>query len=283
MRDDRTRTIAKLKDLDNYEVADHEPDIRGWDVMSTDGRRIGEVEDLIVDTAAMKVRYMNVELDNDYRASDANRQILIPVGHAQLHDNDDNVVVDGLKATDVRAVPAYGGRLDTKYENSVRTHFGAGTADTYDDRHYDDARFYGSRRDTARGEERAGREERVTLSEEELRVGKTQASKGEVRVGKHVETKHVERDVPVTREEVTVERRPVDSMQAKAGTRIEDDEVRMPISEEEVVVDKRTVPKEELVVKKRQVQDTEHVEADLRQEKADIEGDAARKSTGRKR
>src|SRR5690606_26883251 len=112
-----------------------------------------------------------------------------------------------------------------------------------------------------------GSEEHVTLSEEQLAVGKTRQQAGEVRVGKHVESKHVKEEVPVTREEVSIERRPADRMSAEAGTRIENDEVRVPVYEEEVVTEKRTVPKEELVVKKHQVRDTESVEADLRREK----------------
>lgn len=288
MRNEERNRIAKLKDLDDYEVADHEPDVRGWDVLSADGRRIGEVDDLFVDTSAMKVRYLDVDLDKDFRGSDRNRHILIPVGHAQLHERDDNVVVAGLTASNVNTVPAFTGRLDRNYENSVRTHFaGSGAAaategDFYSDRDFDEDRFYGSRRgttgarDSARTSERAstgrGREteKHVTLSEEELAVARSREKAGEVRVGKHVETEHVKKDVPVTREEVTIERRPADRMSAK-GTRIEEDEVRVPVYEEEIVAEKRTVPKEELVVKKHQVRDKETVEADLRREKADVD------------
>lgn len=288
MRNEDRNTIAKLNELDNYEVADHDPDVRGWDVMSADGRKIGEVDDLVVDTSAMKVRYLDVNLDKDFRGSDKSRHILIPIGHAQVHEQDDNVMVAGLTASNVNTVPAYPGRLDRSYEDSVRTYFaGSGAAaDTggefYSDRDFDEDRFYSSRRGAAGGRDDArttgrastsrGREseKHVTLSEEELAVGRSREKAGEVRVGKHVETEHVKKEVPVTREEVTVERRPADRMSAK-GTRIEEDEVRVPVYEEEVVAEKRTVPKEELVVKKHQVRDTETIEADLRREKADVD------------
>lgn len=283
--------IARLADLDDYQVAEHDPDVRGWDVMSADGRKIGKVDDLYVDTSAMKVRYLNVELDREYRGSGRNDHIIVPVGHAQLHESNDNVVVNGLEATRVAAVPTYTGTINRDYENSVRTYFAGGAAvpddrEYYGDRHFDEDRFYGARRGAAGAERpstaRGDREEHVTLSEEELAVGKTRQQAGTVRVGKHVETEHVSRDVPVTREEVTVERRPVDGMSAK-GARIENDEVTVPLYEEEVVVEKRTVPKEELVVKKHQVQDTEHVEADLRHEEADIDRNVDRdRDRGRK-
>lgn len=46
-----------------YKVAEGDPDVRGWDVMDRDGNRIGEVDDLLVDTTALKVRYLEVRLD----------------------------------------------------------------------------------------------------------------------------------------------------------------------------------------------------------------------------
>lgn len=46
-----------------YKVAEGDPDVRGWDVMDRDGHRIGEVDDLLIDTEAMKVRYLEVRLD----------------------------------------------------------------------------------------------------------------------------------------------------------------------------------------------------------------------------
>ncbi len=112
----------------------------------------------------------------------------------------------------------------------------------------------------------------MTLSEEQLAVGRRDHKAGEVEVHKEVETRHVRESVPVMHEEVTVERRPIqDGMHGKA--RIEEDEVRMPIHEEELVVDKRVVPTEEIVVKKREVVENETVEADLRRERADISKD----------
>ncbi|MBA4157671.1 MAG: YsnF/AvaK domain-containing protein [Gemmatimonadetes bacterium] len=115
---------------------------------------------------------------------------------------------------------------------------------------------------------RTEREEHVTLSEEQLAVGKRQ-NQGAVNVSKHVETEHVREDIPVTREEVTVERRPVQGgMEGRA--QIGEEDIRIPVTEEKLVAEKRTVAKEELVVKKHQVTDSEIVEADLRKEHADV-------------
>ena len=96
-------------------------------------------------------------------------------------------------------------------------------------------------------------------------------------VEKHVDTEHVRETVPVMEEEVTVERRPIQAG-SRTGARIEEDEIRVPVTQEETVVDKRAAAKEELVVRKNQHQEEQVVEADLRKERAEIhrEGDVVR-------
>ena len=144
-------------------------------------------------------------------------------------------------------------------------------------RNDDTNRLDRDRLDTAERDLRADAEERITLSEEEIAVGKRQRAAGEVEIGKRVETEHVREAVPVTRDEVTVERRPIaDGMRTDAH--FEDEEIRVPLSKEEVVADKRAVAKEEIVAKKHTVTDQEVVEADLRRERAEVhaEGDVRR-------
>jgi uncharacterized protein (TIGR02271 family) len=112
---------------------------------------------------------------------------------------------------------------------------------------------------------------KMTRSEEELRIGKREVAAGEVVVAKHVETERVTEDVPVTRERVVVERRPVSEMRGSAD--IGADEIRIPVVEEELVVEKRAVVKEELVVSKDRVTETERVDTEVRKERVDIAGD----------
>jgi uncharacterized protein (TIGR02271 family) len=112
---------------------------------------------------------------------------------------------------------------------------------------------------------------RLVLSEEELRVGKRDVAAGEAMIGKRVETEHVREDVALRREEAVIERRPItDGMNASGVTIGENEEIRIPLHAEEAVVEKRVVPKEELVVRKREAVDHETVEADLRRERADV-------------
>ena len=117
-------------------------------------------------------------------------------------------------------------------------------------------------------------EERIQLREERLRVDKENVRTGEVNVDKHVETDHQEFDVPVERDEVTIERRPVDGERKAGGMDddlTDDDSIHIPVSEERVNVDKESVVDEEVVVRKDKVQDTEHVSEDVRREEVDID------------
>ncbi len=68
-------------------------------------------------------------------------------------------------------------------------------------------------------------------------------------------------------------------LSAEEADRLEptEDEIRIPIVEEELVVQKRAVVREVLVIKKRVVTETREVEAELRKERIEVEGDVARR------
>ena len=273
-QDDMNR-IAPLGELDDFKVADGDPDIRGWDVTTQDGRRVGEVDELLVDTSAMKVRYIAVDLDDDVAGSD--RRVLVPIGAAQLDDDDDRVLVIGISAEQFATLPEYRREaFDRDYESSLLSSYDRDHRtedDLYASRHFDDRNFFGERR--------GPREARVTRSEEELDIGKRQVQAGEVEVRKTVETEHVRQPVTRMREEVTVERHAVGGGgQQSRDTEIGEDEIRIPVVEEEVVVEKRPVVKEEIVVKKHAVSDERTVEADVRRERINVDDSAIRPDRG---
>ena len=114
---------------------------------------------------------------------------------------------------------------------------------------------------------------RVQRSEEELRAGVREREAGQVSVRKRVRTERERLSVPKRHEEVSVERVPVD--RAASEGEIGEDEVSIPVVEEEVVVEKRPVVKEEIRVNKDVVQDEEIVEADVRKEEIDIDDGTA--------
>ena len=119
---------------------------------------------------------------------------------------------------------------------------------------------------------------RVQRSEEELRAGVREREAGQVNVRKRVRTERERIAVPKRREEVSVDRVPVDREGSEAE--IGDDEVSVPVTEEEVVVDKKPVVKEEVRVRKDVAQDEEVVEEDVRKEEVDV--DDASGTSGRR-
>src|SRR3954452_14685430 len=111
----------------------------------------------------------------------------------------------------------------------------------------------------------------LQLREEQLRAEKERVQAGEVRVRKEVVTEERTLEVPVTREEVVVERRPAAQGQQASGKIDEGEEIRIPLMEEEVRVEKTPVVREEVNLKKRQVQSTQEVSDTVRREEAHIE------------
>jgi len=122
----------------------------------------------------------------------------------------------------------------------------------------------------------AGREgaERVQLREEELRARKESVQTGEARIGKEVVSEEQTIEVPRMREEVEVERRPIDRRPSDRPVGEGGDEtIDVPVREEQVSVEKQPVVTEELNVRTRPVQETEEVSGTVRREEARIEGE----------
>jgi uncharacterized protein (TIGR02271 family) len=128
-----------------------------------------------------------------------------------------------------------------------------------------------------RGSEHGGPQEglRVQRSEEEAGAGVREREAGSMNVKKNVHTEHEVVRVPKRREEVEIERVPVEGEAREVSGATEkdigEDEVVLQVFEEEVVVSKRVVLKEEIRLRKRVVEEEEVVEVDLRKEEIDID------------
>jgi uncharacterized protein (TIGR02271 family) len=244
--------LKPLSELPDYKVEPGDPDPRGWTVISTDGRSLGRVEDLVIDTSAMKVRQLIVSPEHGGSSDSSTGTMLLDASNVDIRNDAHQIVARSLPSgyTGARAAAAAGiGERD---------------------------------RDTAA---RLTERDRATLtrSEEELNIGKREVSRGEARVSKHVETEHVSQPVTRRREEVVIERRPVEAGARADATIGESGEIHVPLTEEEVVVEKRPVVKEELVVGKRVVEERDVVEADVRREQFDIDENVTPGSSNRGR
>jgi uncharacterized protein (TIGR02271 family) len=116
----------------------------------------------------------------------------------------------------------------------------------------------------------------MTRSEEELRVGTQTRERGRARLRKYVVTEAQQVTVPVQREEVRVEREPITDANLGAATdgpAISEEEHEVTLREEEVVVDKRAVPKERVRLGTETVTDQRQVAEEVRKEQIEVEGD----------
>jgi uncharacterized protein (TIGR02271 family) len=116
---------------------------------------------------------------------------------------------------------------------------------------------------------------RVQRTEEELAAGTREREAGQLKVRKRVRTDRETIEVPTRHEEVSVERVPASGEATEA--QIGEDEVVVPVTEEEVVVGKRAVAKEEVRIRKDVVSDTQTVEEDVRREEIDVEDETRRR------
>lgn len=117
-------------------------------------------------------------------------------------------------------------------------------------------------------DERDTDEERISLTEEKLDVSKKyQEDQATITKKLVTETKTVE--VPLTREEVSIKRRPP-SGQTEAQSPIQSPkEIKIPVKREEAEVIKKPYVKEEVAVKKKKVTDKKKVTEDVTSEELD--------------
>ena len=229
--DDGTR-IAPLSALNDFEVAEGYPDIRGWKVASTDGQEVGKVHDLLIDVDQMRTRYLDVRLTKELAASPGDRDVLVPIGTAQVVEGKDVVRVP-LTAERFGLLPVYEHHgLTRTHELEVRRHFSlaeaaaaatAGTAaatagrDFYDDEGYDDRRFFGKRRPLREDKE---------IAERRIEAERAEAARVDA------EREAVRRDAEVRRDATD---RAVERDARDAG----DKEIRVPVNPDDAVVLKR--------------------------------------------
>jgi uncharacterized protein (TIGR02271 family) len=124
---------------------------------------------------------------------------------------------------------------------------------------------------SAPGPATAEGERTMRLREEELRARKQPVQTGQVELGKEVVTEEKSMEVPRTREEVVVERRPVEPRPADRPIGEGGETVEVPVREERVQVEKEPVVYEEVGLGKQQVQETERVSDTVRREEARVE------------
>ncbi len=279
----------------NDRFTEIEDQFAGYEVYDREGEKIGKVDDLFVDEHDQP-EYIGVKM-----GFFGLRSTLIPWELAsQVDERNRRIEVSVDKAT-AKDGPAFDDdeEITLEYEELVYSHYGLQRRHTNGERGgYGE--YYGREEregevgpgmrmgDTETGEFRghARQQEgvnqpgddlededelRVQRTEEELRTGTREREAGQVNVRKRVRTDREQVRVPKRREEVHVERVPVEEGREASEAEIGEDEVSMPVVEEEVVTEKRPVAKEEIRLRKGVAREEEVVEEDVRKEDVEVE------------
>ena len=267
--------LQRLKGSD-YEVKDGYTDIHGWDVKDSSGRTIGEVDDLLFDPTSRKVRYMVVDLDdNDFDLEE--RDVLIPIGVAQLHEKDDDVIIPNITAEQLRSLPEYDeDNFGQEHEHSIRGVFaglglaGAAAATAtgndnnfYEHDHFNEDNLYRNRKGIAQDSDT------IPVIQENLEVGKREVETGGVRLRSRIVEEEVAENVSLREENVQVERTSVDRAATEADIR--EGEIEMTERAEVPVVNKEARVVEEISLSKDVTERDETIRDTVRDTEVDIE------------
>lgn len=117
--------------------------------------------------------------------------------------------------------------------------------------------------------ENSDEQAKLLLRKEELDIDKSRVQTGEVEFSKEIIEEHKIVDVPLKREEVVIERRALNNEQSDSP--ITDEEtIRIPVSQEQVDINKRTVLTGEISAHKQEIEETQHVDKTLKREEARV-------------
>lgn len=272
----------------DFEVRDGQEDIRGWDVKDSGGRTIGEVEELLFDPASRKVRYMVVELDDNDFDLDEDRKVLIPVGAAELHEQDDDVIISNITAEQLRALPAYDAdNFSADQEHAIHNMFAtiggmgmagaaassspmpvANTGDDagiYSHEHFNEDNLYRNRRQQNTGDTV------IPVVREDLEIGKREVETGGVRVRTHIVEEEAVEHVNLREEHVAVERVAVERPATEADLREEN--IELTERAEVPVVNKEARVVEEISLSKEVTEREETIRDTIRDTEIDIDND----------
>jgi uncharacterized protein (TIGR02271 family) len=232
----------------------------GRQVVDRDGDKIGKLEEIYLDTETGEPEWAAVNT-----GLFGMKQTFVPLAGAAPSSGKVQVQYEKDQVKDAPAIEP-DGALSVEEEQTLYSHYG---------RDYASA---GNGSGESVGHDTSGptTDDAMTRSEEELVVGKTERERGRARLRKYVVTEQVQTTVPVQREEVRIEREPItDDNVGKAteGPAISEEEHEVVLHEEEVVTEKRVVPKERVRMSKDTVTEDQQVSEEVRKEQIEADGD----------
>jgi uncharacterized protein (TIGR02271 family) len=242
----------------------------GRNLIDRDGDKIGSIENVYLDEETGRPEWLTVKT-----GLFGTRETFVPSAEARSEGDGVRVPYEKAHVKDAPNVDA-DGALSQEEESQLYRHYGLG----YTERTSDSGLpAQGSAGTVGRDVSGPETDNAMTRSEEEVRVGTTRRETGRARLRKYVVTENVTKTVPVSREEVRIEREPITDSNlddALDGPDISEEEHEVTLHAEEPVVEKRAVPKERVRMDRDTVTDEETVSEEVRKERIEAEGDVTR-------
>ncbi len=244
----------------------------GRTIIGSDGEKVGKITEIYVDGQTGKPAWATVTsglLDAASR--------FVPLAGASL---DGESVRTRVTKDQVRDAPGVedDGELSEQEEARLFEHYGIpdtreGSLTTQGQPNT------GERRETepTAGHDASGptSDDAMTRSEEELQVGTRRQAVGRVRLRKRVVTEMVTKTVPVSHEEITIEREAITDANRGAvedGQELSDEEHEIVLYAEELVVEKRVVAKERIRIGKQTLTEDREISEEIRKEQIETDG-----------
>jgi uncharacterized protein (TIGR02271 family) len=247
----------------------------GSEVYDTQGEKVGRVATVYINDESQRPEWVTVQT-----GLFGHKETFVPLEGAR--DGSDGLRVRWTKAK-IKDAPRIDvdGRLSEEESMGLYQYYGLPTQRT--GQMDGDGRM--NRGQTNRGQMNRGSmgrtdlgpdtEQMMTRSEERLNVGTERVETGRVRLRKHVVTEQQQMTVPVTHEEIRVEREPVTGARGRRAD-ISEDEREVTLHAEKPVVRKETVPVEEVRLRKEQVTEQQNVQDKVRKERIEMDPDNRR-------
>ncbi len=252
-------------------------EFRSWtgrQAVGPDEDKIGKIDHLYLDRETGEPTFAAVKTGL-FGSSDS----LVPVEGAREHGEHIHFPYDKAKVKDAPNVEADGELSETE-EARLYEYYGISGYSQYEGADHDTIAEYDRTRTqgAGAGHDTSGpnTDNAMTRSEEELRVGTTQREVGKARLRKYIVTEDVHTTVPVSREEVRVEREPItDANRGDAydGPALSEEEHEVTLRAEQPVVEKDVVAKERVRLETDTVTEQVEVDETVRKEQIETDGD----------
>ena len=251
-------------------------EVRTWagrEAVGPDGDKIGKVDHLYLDRQTGEPTFAAVKTGL-FGTSDS----LVPVEGASLTGDQVRVAFDKAKIKGAPNVEA-DKELSEQEEARLYEYYGISGYSSYDGPDHDTFADHDRTRERGTvGHDTSGptTDDAMTRSEEELRVGKEQRETGRARLRKYLVTEDVQTTVPVSREEVRIEREPItDANRGDAydGPALSEEEHEVTLHAETPVVEKDVVAKERVRLDKETVTEDVAVNEQIQKERIETDGD----------